>query len=363
MPKATKPPSGRTPMRETPDSKGKLATVLKWVGATTALLSLVFGLRQLTILISDAHDRQRQVTELIAVAKLQEEARDYGSAWKSLGKAADVRATDSRIRAAQEDLAMAWLDDIRGDQGPAPFSATVDMLVPVMSRGAVAAEGARKADLLAHLGWADFLRWRDGQRGLDPAARYRQALAVDAPNPYANAMLGHWTLWNGGTLDDADRQFAAALKAGRERAYVRRLQLAALANRNDDTADLDMLRVADDMRVNNESIRPEDRARIWNVYYSRFLASPTRASTQRLVAAGRPADQLATYRWVFEQGGYEESKGLLYGYVLARLQDAAGQDTEALATYRSVRSKAAGNGDGRIRAAADSAIARLARKP
>jgi hypothetical protein len=142
-------------MRETPDSKGKLATVLKWVGATTALLSLVFGLRQLTLLISDARDRQRQVTELIAVAELQQEARDYGAAWKSLGKAADVRATDSRIRTAQEDLAMAWLDDIRGDQGPAPFSATVDMLVPVMSRGAVAAEGARKADLLAHLGWAD----------------------------------------------------------------------------------------------------------------------------------------------------------------------------------------------------------------
>ena len=115
------------------------------------------------------------------MAKLQQEARDYGSAWKSLDKAAELRATDARVRAAQEDLAMAWLDDIRGDQGPTPFSATVDMLVPVMSRGVVAAEGSRKADLLAHLGWADFLRWRDGRRELDPSQRYRQALAVDSP--------------------------------------------------------------------------------------------------------------------------------------------------------------------------------------
>ena len=258
---------------------------------------------------------------------------------------------------------MAWLDDIRGDQGPAPFSATVDMLVPVMSRGAVAAEGPRKADLLAHLGWADFLRWRDGQRELDPAERYRQALAADSPNVYAHTMLAHWTLWNGGSLDDADRHFATALKSSRERPYVRRLQLAALANRSNDTTDLDMLRVANDMRVNNESMEPEDRARIWDVYYSRFLASPSRASTEPLVAVVPPADQLATYRWMFEKSGYAESKGLLYEYVLARLQDAAGQGSEALATYRSVRSKAPGNGDGRIRAAVDSAIARLARKP
>jgi hypothetical protein len=350
MPQETKPTSG--------------ATILKWIGATTALLSLIFGLRQLTVLISDARDRQRQVTELIATGKLQQEARDYGSAWKSLGKAAELRATDALVRAAQEDLAMAWLDDIRGDQGPAPFSATVDMLVPVMSRGVVAAAGSRKADLLAHLGWADFLRWRDGRRELDPSERYRQALAVDSPNVYAHAMMAHWTLWNGGNLDDADRHFASALQSGRERPYVRQLQLAALANRRDDTADLDMLRVANDMRMNDESMRPEDRARIWDVYYSHFLASPTSASTGRLVTAVPPADQLATYRWLFEKSGYAASKGLLYEYVLARLQDAAGQDREALATYRSVRSnEALRNVNGRIRAAVDSAIARLARNP
>lgn len=364
MPKATKPTSKPARARESPDSKGKLATALKWVGATTAILSLIFGLRQLTILISDARDRQRQITELMATGKLQQEARDYGAAWKSLGTAADLRATDAKVRMAQEDLAMAWLDDIRGDQGPAPFSATVNMLVPVISRGAVAAEGSRKADLLAHLGWADFLRWRDGQRELDPAARYRQALAVDASNAYAHAMLGHWTLWNGGNLEEADQHFATALKSGRERPYVRRLQLSALANENDDTADLDMLRVANDMRVHDESMRPEDRDRIWDVYYSRFLTSTIRASTERVVAAVPPADQLATYRWLFEKSGYAESKGLLYEYVLARLQDAAGPGSEALATYRSVRSQEAfGNLNGRVRAAVDSAIARLTRKP
>ena len=64
MPKAKKPKSGRGGAGEPPEPRSRFGTVLKWVGGTTAVLSLVFGLRQLTVLISDARDRQRQVTEL-----------------------------------------------------------------------------------------------------------------------------------------------------------------------------------------------------------------------------------------------------------------------------------------------------------
>ncbi len=346
-----------------PDSKGKLATVLKWVGGTTAVLSLIFGLRQLTNLISDARDRQRQVTELTAMGKLQQEARDYGSAWKSLGKAAELGANESKVREAQEDLAMVWLDNIRGDQGPTPFSATVEMLVPVISRGVVTAEGSRKADLLAHLGWADFLRWRDGQRDLEPGERYRQALAVDSQNVYAHAMAGHWMLWTGGDLEGANRHFASALSSGRERPYVRRLQLAALANGRDEASDLEILRVANAMRKGEEPIAPGDRDRIWQIYYARFVSSPAKASIERLLAAVPPAEQVATYRWAFENSGYVESKGFLYEYLLARLQDSAGEDAKALAGYRSVRSKIPAGVLDRVRSNVDSAILRLTRKP
>jgi hypothetical protein len=363
MPKANKAKSGRGRANEPTESKGRLATVLKWVGGATAVLSLIFGIRQLTLLISDVRDRQHQVTESIATAELQREARDYESAWESLAKAAELRANEPEVRAAQEDLAMAWLDNIRGSQGPTPFTAIVDQLVPVMSRGVVAAEGSRKADLIAHLGWADFLRWRDGQRSLEPGERYRQALAVDSDNVYAHAMLAHWTLWNGGSLEDANGHFATALRSGRERPYVRRLQLAALANRRDGHSDLEMLRVANDMRKGNEPIGPDARDRVWNTYYGRFVSSSGDDSIEPLFAAAPPAEQVATYRWVFQNSGYVESKGFLYDYVLARLQDAAGQDAEALASYRSVRSKLPADVMVRIRRGVDSAIVRLSKTP
>jgi hypothetical protein len=355
MPKANTSKSARAAGEKTSERTGGAGTVLKWIGGGTAVLSLVFGLRQLTMLISDARDRQRQATELIATGKLQQAARDYRAAWISLGKAAKLRANDLRVRTAREDLAMAWLDDIRGSPGQTPFSALVDTLVPVLSRGAVAVEGERKADLLAHLGWADFLRWRDGQRDLEPAERYRQALAVDSHNVYAHAMLGHWMLWNGGNLEDANRHFVSALRSGREQPYVRHLELAALTNMGD-AGELEMLRVANEMRKGDEPMDPDGRGRIWNAYYSRIVSSPAEDSIDQLFATVPPAEHVATYRWVFEKTGYVESKGVFYDYLLARLQDAAGQREPALATYRSVRLQLP---VGRIRGRVESAIARL----
>jgi hypothetical protein len=336
--------------------------VLKWIGGCTAVLSLVFGLRQLTLLISEARDKRHQVTELIAMGQLQRDARDYGSAWKSLSKAAELGPKEPAVRTAQEDLAMTWLDDIRGDQSSMPFRATVDMVVPVLSRGVLTAEGPRKADLLAHLGWADFLRWRDGDHSLDPAGRYRQALAADSGNVYAHTMLAHWKLWNGGDLEESNRHFATALRSGRERPYVRRLQLAALANRRDPVADLDMVRVANDMRKDGESMTPDGRDRLWDVYYGRFVSAPDESASEQPTNAAPPGELLATYRWLFDTSDYVESKGLLYEYLLARLQDAAGQNAEALASYRAVRPKAQTNGMGHIRDAVDSAIVRLTKR-
>ena len=59
------------------------------------------------------------------------------------------------IRTAQEDLAMAWLRDVRVPSG-SRFSDVVDPLAAVVTRGIVSATGVRKADLLGHLGWAQF---------------------------------------------------------------------------------------------------------------------------------------------------------------------------------------------------------------
>src|SRR5207248_938152 len=132
-----------------------------------------------------------------------------------------------QLREAQEDLAMVWLENIRISEGQ-KFSDIVDKLVPIVTRGVESASGVRKADLLAYIGWAYFRKSRDDALKLDIDGKYREALRLDPDNPFAHAMWGHWLIVNGNHIAEAQQHFAAALKSGRERKFVRELHLAAL---------------------------------------------------------------------------------------------------------------------------------------
>ena len=151
-------------------------------------------------------------------AQAQETAGDYAAAWESFSQAAMVAETDGffakllgglgerrqKIRTAQEDLAMEWLRESRAPEGHT-FSEVTDKLVNTLVVGANTASGARKADLLAHLGWAYFLKMRSGENGLQPEKLYEQAVTADATNPYANVFWGHWILWNHGSTGKGQR--------------------------------------------------------------------------------------------------------------------------------------------------------------
>jgi hypothetical protein len=217
---------------------------LKWVGGVTAVLSLIFGLRQITQIVSDVRERQRQVAELSKIGKLQQGAADYESAWGSFEQAlktaesggqlakltGQLSAERRELRKAQEDLAMEWAENARPSRGQT-FSDVVDKVVPVLNRGITSASGARKADLLAHFGWANFLRSRDGRQDLNPEQQYREALEIDPTNPYAHAHWGHWNLWRSEKkMEEARGHFSAAIAAGRARGYVRKIQFAAWKN-------------------------------------------------------------------------------------------------------------------------------------
>jgi hypothetical protein len=351
----------------------RLERLLKWVGGITAILSLIFGLHQITQLVSTVREQRRQITELYSVGKLQHGAADNEGAWTSFeqalktaeagGKLAQLTGQLSQetiaLRAAQEDLAMEWLENIRvrASEGQT-FSDVVDKLVPVLNRGAASASGARKADLLAHVGWAHFLRRRDGHLGLNPEQQYRQALEIDPANPYAHAHWGHWKLWTGEKLEEARQHFSTALASGRSRDYVRKIQLAALQNLGAG-GDGEFLTVVNDMRKNNEKIDPQTRKHLDSIYYVACSRRYDADHLTKLFTAVPATEQLATFQALFYGAHNEEGRSPVRDACLATLLEAAGQREEALRIWLALRQSFSPNDSGSLVDRAQDAIKRL----
>ena len=116
---------------------------------------------------------------------------------------------------------------------------------------------ARAADILAHLGWAHWLNEKIAFKEFDGAERmFRQALAIDAANVFANAMMGNWLLQTHGDSAAAMRHFHTALATGKERPLVRSLQLGGLVYNNDPGMHAELAKALNDMRKNNEPLEP-----------------------------------------------------------------------------------------------------------
>jgi len=177
----------------------------------------------------------------------------------------------------------------------------------VLSRGAVSGKGERAADLLAHMGWADFLRLRQGVPGLDPAQLYRRAIDIDPGNVFAHTMWGFEILRKHGPLAEANRHFTIALESRRKREYVRRMQISALQFYRDPNLDGEVIRVANEMRTGGETMPADTPHRslrwdLWSsIYWRRFRTHSGRDDNSQFLSTLPPADHLATFRWLYPE--------------------------------------------------------------
>ena len=271
-----------------------------------------------------------QAQHLVEQAKLQQEAGGYAAAWDRFAEGLAMCPSSSAALQGQERLAMDWLENIRVTEGKQTFTDIANRVQPALARAAVDQDNRRAADALAHLGWADFLRSRDGQGGLDPVHYYQQALQRDPENPYAHAFWGHYLLTGDGDLQEAQAHFAKALASPAATPFVRRLQLAGLTWQTSPQRQDEVVRVANAMRVGGET--PESVSSIWNAYYDRLVWNHDRDD---FLAALPPQDHVATFEWLFPKYA-RSSNRYAYLFMLAQLQEHAGQRAQARANYEAV---------------------------
>ena len=263
------------------------------------------------------------------------DAGDHTIAWQRFGEALTQHPASLPLRRAREDCAMRWLREIHVEAGKETFTDVVNRVLPVLAEGASSATGERGADLQAHMGWADYLRIREGAAGLDPQARYVKALALAPANVFAHAMWGHHVMVTHGPIEDAKQHFSAAVAANRERPFVRTLQFAALLYYHDAAGSVEAARAANEMRKGGETLSSNQRERLWTyVYYDRLLSPDRRPA---FMAEMTDPDNVATFRWLFAENGLREDRRMQWRYFLASLEEASGDRATARARYEALR--------------------------
>ena len=350
----------------------RVVAMMKWVGVLTALISFGTALYALIHSAGELRDHRRVFQEQLKSGQTQEAAGDFAGAWDSFSHAEATVADEGvfakllgglsteqlEVRAAEQDLAMEWLRSSRVPEGT-QFSTVADKLVSTLTVGANASSGARKADLLAHLGWAYFLKQRDGDESLRPDTEYKEAVTADAKNPYANVFWGHWILWNHGSLSEANERFAAALSSGRARAVVYHFQLSALANVRSNDTDAAWLRVVSDMQAGGEKADSSLRDEVCNRYAQ---ALQDEALRQRILAQVPATRQVELLQSALQSEGLSEEQKATLNVALAESLEEAGRSQNALEAWKGVAVELKSQPHSIFTERVDAAIKRLSSK-
>lgn len=313
-----------------------------------------------------SQEEREALGSLLSAAKIQQDTGHYEEAWKLLEQARSLAPYNPEVDKNVAKLGMLLLENARYTEGMGSFSEIVDkVFLPALSRCSVSPDKVYAANCLAYMGWSDFLKSRDGQGGLNPEQFYQRALALDPENAHAHAMWGFHILESHGSLDDAKEHFERALATGKERPYIRQMQIAAFLYYPVERFEDEAIRIVNDMRLNDEPLPPEGRdysirwSKLWNVYYSRLLNGNEQ---QSFLSAVSPSDHLATFQWLFPEKIVPESKRELYRFFMGSFQEHVGDYTGALTTFGNLQiSLGKEHGGGRLLDKTTEAINRLSK--
>jgi hypothetical protein len=302
-------------------SKSLVPKILKWIGIVTAVISLILGIREVINIVRENAERKSKAAELTNEARQLALSGLYSKAWDSITEAT---ALDDGSRQVQVELAMEWLRNARiaPGQKERTFSEIVDKLAPVLHRALDTTKREYAATVQAHIGYATFLLFKEGNTAAKPDNHFRQALRWDSSNVFANVMYGFWILYPGHgdrSLEESKRYFDAALRTGKERGYVRRLMLAAYGNSSEAASAAQLVRMANDMRKNNESLERPERMSILSKAY--WLNRGT--IMQEVGKLLTPDEQLQTF--LFLADGIEIDNNPYYKTAYEALKKAAQQ--------------------------------------
>lgn len=318
-----------------PPAKDSKGAFLKGVGAVAAVVSLLLALNQVTGVVQNLRIHHKEFSDAMNSGDQQMLRADYGSAFKSFKRAIDLDPVDRKAQQKQTEAAMLWLENVHANETQT-FTSVANQLLPVLDSALTKAKGQAAGDIMAHIAWANFLKYRDGQReGMDIDGNLKAALTADPNNVYAHAMAGLWNLWDGDDIKTAESHFNAAFATGRVHEYVRDMQLSALENHDALENDLEELRVSNEMRKSGETMPPRHRH---DIFWKVFTANMHSPEFPKVLNALPPAEIESTYDWL-DDSRADAGESSAREFTMADLKEVTGDHAGALSAYKELKAK------------------------
>lgn len=336
----------------------RLGPVVKLATALTAIVGAGTAVYGFYTTISADSTRHATAAALIKQADSQLQGKDYALSWEANAKALELEPRNAAALAEQARIAMAWLENVRlsSKPGATTFGDIVVPLQDALVGRAALVRGSELADIKAHIGWARFLRSRDGVAGLRIAEEFDEALTIDPGNMYGHVMRGFFILWQGGRPQDARADFDAALASGVDPPYRDRMILSALFNADGDEYRFAAIEYANRIRKTGRTIdRDLQRHLLW--FYEGGLAD---IEYLKRLARVIPLDEhIAMLDWILT-GQVDQQRRGNDDVLKAWFMEAAGQRQEALALYQRIVATTSRQSGNRAAELARSGVRRLA---
>ncbi|HEV2676409.1 MAG TPA: hypothetical protein VGV37_17920 [Aliidongia sp.] len=213
-----------------------LTNVAKLVGSLSAIIGFATASITGYNAIDNYFGHRSEARAAVAAADRQLSAGEYHQAWQANAAALKIDPSNKAAKRQQVAIALRWLEDLQPDPiaNHQSFAEAVDPLEQVLVWNETGAQGAALADLQAHIGWAHFLRSRDGSAPVDIDQEYDHALRADPQNMYGHLYRGYWTVWQHRPLAEARGDLDAAFASGVDPAYSDRVIIAGLFTSADD---------------------------------------------------------------------------------------------------------------------------------
>lgn len=317
--------------------------VMAWVGGITALIGLFASIAGGVTWLVNHHRHTVEYQAKMATAEVETSQKQYQEALNIYREILKGDPLDRPAIDGELSTAMAWVENLHfslyvpeGKDEDDMSRDALDQLLPVLTSGLARAKEVRVADIQAHLGWAHFLNAKIAQREDDSVAvdDWHAALTKDPTNAYANAMLGNWMLQSDGDFREAVEHLRTAVRTGRARPFVRRLQVGGLLGLDLSGARVEMMRIANEMRKGGEELDLGERHRI-----AGWCFNPMFMNYQQLVevlSAVPSEDAWNTYSWLAasSESGTNGSRDFMNEFVHANLLELGGRRDAALEEYR-----------------------------